>query len=76
MHPIKQLQKLIREPHLNKGRIISAIGSSIIVSTPKGSYSVQKNLNDLTNYKIGDHVLLSNGQIIGKRSNDPKTYVL
>jgi len=76
MHPIKQLQKLLNPRSPNSGRVIQSSNGNLLVATPKGSQSIQKNSGDATIYKAGDTVALVNGQVVGKRVNQPTVYVL
>lgn len=76
MHPLKKLSKLFGEKKTNQGKVIRTSGQNLIIATPKGSLSVQKNTNDVTSYTEGDTVLLANGVVIGKRLKQPKVYVV
>lgn len=76
MHPIKQLQKLLNPRSPNSGRVIQSSNGNLLVATQKGSQSIQKNSGDANIYKAGDTVALVNGQVVGKRVNQPTVYVL
>lgn len=76
MHPLKQLQKLLNPRYPNSGRVIQSSNGNVLIATAKGSQSIQKNSGDATIYKAGDTVALVNGQVVGKRVNQPTVYVL
>lgn len=76
MHPLKQLQKLLNPKSPNRGRIISISKESLLIATTKGSQSFPKSIGDVTPYKSGDSVILVNGQVVGRRRNEPTVYVL
>lgn len=76
MHPLKQLQKLLNPKSPNTGRIISSSNGNLLIATAKGSQSIPQSSGDATQYKAGDSVVLVNGQVAGKRLNEPSVYVL
>ena len=76
MHPFKQLQKLLNPKSNNTGRVITAANGNLVIATAKGSQSISKSSGDATQYKAGDSVVLVNGQVVGKRLNEPTVYVL
>lgn len=76
MHPLKQLQKLLIPKSPNTGRIVSNSNGNLLIATAKGSQSIPKRVGDATQYKAGDSVVLVNGQVVGKRLNEPSVYVL
>lgn len=76
MHPLKQLKRLLQPTRTNQGLIVAQNADNLILATPQGSVSAKRSMNDLTNYRVGDTVLLSNGVILGKRHRQPKIYVL
>jgi hypothetical protein len=75
MHPLKQLKSLLKERTANQGKVVN-VGNDIRVSTNQGMVSVQPNPNDLTRYRVGDSVLLSNGAIVGRRLPSTTVYVV
>lgn len=76
MHPIKQLQKLLTPKSSNNGRVIATNNDSLTVATSQGSRVLTKTSGDVTNYRVGDSIALVNGQVVGKRSNQPTVYVI
>jgi hypothetical protein len=75
MHPLKQIQSLLKERTANQGKVVK-VGEEIRVTTNYGMVSVQPNPNDLTRYRVGDSVLLANGVIVGRRMPATKVYVV
>jgi hypothetical protein len=76
MHPLKKLKKLLQDRPTPSGRVVGAEGNYVTVATPHGSQRIQRSSGDVTPYRIGDEVVLANGQVIGRRINQPKTYVV
>jgi hypothetical protein len=75
MHPLKQLQSLLKERTSNQGKVVK-VGNDLRIATSHGMVSVQPNPNDLTRYRVGDSVLLANGAIVGRRMPSTKVYVV
>jgi len=76
MHPLKQLQKLLNPKSPNHGRVIAMTKETLLIATTKGSQSFPKSIGDVTPYQTGDSVTIVNGQVVGRRRNEPTVYVL
>jgi hypothetical protein len=66
----------LKEPTTNQGKVVAVSGDSLVLATHKGSLSMKKNANDLTNYRTGDSVILANGVVVGRRLRTPTVYVV
>ena len=75
MHPLKQLRRLIQTRVPNQGKVVG-VDRDLRIATATGLLSVTRSATDATRYRVGDTVLLSNGQVVGKRLANPPTYVL
>lgn len=76
-HPLKQLQKLLQPKSTNNGRVIATQnGGLLTIATKYGTQSVTTTAGGFTKYAVGGTVKLINGQVVGKRVNQPTTYVL
>lgn len=49
---------------------------TLLIATTKGSQSFPKSIGDVTPYQTGDSVMIVNGQVVGRRRNEPTVYVL
>lgn len=76
MHPIKQLQKLLQPKSTNNGQVVANLNGVLTVATKYGTQSITPRSGDITSYAVGDTIKLLNGQIVGKRSNQPTVYVI
>jgi hypothetical protein len=76
MHPLKQLQKLLQPKSTNNGHVIAQANGILTLATKYGTQAIPKTSGDLTVYRVGDTVKLLNGQVVGKRVNQPTVYVL
>lgn len=75
-HPLKQLQKLLTPKQTNNGRVIATQNGLLTIATKYGTQSITPTSGDVTRYAVGDTVKLINGQVVGKRVNQPTVYVL
>jgi len=49
---------------------------TLLIATTKGSQSLPRRAGDVTPYQTGDSVTMVNGQVVGRRRNEPTVYVL
>lgn len=75
MHPLKRLHRLLMPTVPNSGIVVKA-GPELQIATPAGLKLIQRSLGDATRYGVGDHVILINGQVAGRRNANPPVYVL
>jgi hypothetical protein len=75
MHPLKELKKILEKKTPNNGKVITS-GTSLLVATNQGQFSITPTPGDATKYTVGDDVILSNGVIIGRRNRSSTIYVL
>lgn len=75
MHPLKQLQRLLTPRVSNHGKVIGIEGDLRVVTT-QGVLTIPRRASDATQYRVGDSVILANGQLVGKRLAEPPVYVL
>lgn len=77
MHPLRELRKIINSTSPNRGKLVAINeGRELRIATNQGVTSILKQPGDVTNYKVGDSLILSNGRVVGRRLTQPTVYVL
>ena len=66
MNIFTELREVLSSATLDEGKILSSSGTTFTVSTKRGSMQVERQVGDITNYRLGDTVRLKNSFLIGK----------
>jgi hypothetical protein len=76
VHPLERIKRLLSDRSAPSGKVIGTDGNYVTLATSQGSKRVMKASGDATSYRVGDEVVLANGQIVGRRIRQPTVYVV
>ena len=76
MHPLERIKRLLSDRSASSGTVIGTYGNTVMLATSLGSKPVIKSGGDATSYRVGDEVVLANGQIVWRRVLQPTVYVV